>query len=103
MIFGISENIVKAVSSFFSDIKKYFLYLLPIGAGAIIGIIGFSRILKYLLRVFPMQTTFTFADLIIGTLPVLFRRADKKGFKKMLDKHSVLSRRLYLILPDQQV
>ena len=82
MILGIYEHMLHAVSNFFKDIKKHFLYLLPIGVGAAAGIIGFSNVLKYLLKTYPMPTSFTFAGLIIGTLPALFRIANKRGFKK---------------------
>jgi putative membrane protein len=82
MILGIYENMLHAVSNFFKDIKKHFLYLLPIGVGAVAGIVGFSNVLKYLLNTYPMPTSFTFAGLIIGTLPVLFKRANKRGFRK---------------------
>lgn len=83
MIFGLYEDMVKAVGNFFKDIKKNIFFLLPIGIGVGIGVIGFSNVLKYLLNNYPMPTTFTFAGLIIGTLPVLFKRANKKGFKEI--------------------
>jgi putative membrane protein len=82
MILGIYEDMLHAVNNFFKDIKKHFLYLLPIGLGAVVGIVGFSNVLKYLLKTYPMPTSFIFAGLIIGTLPVLFKRANKRGFKK---------------------
>lgn len=83
MILGIYEKLVYTVGNFFKDIKKNIIFLFPIGVGAGVGIVGFSWILKYLLEHHPMPTTFTFAGLIIGTLPVLFKRANKKGFKKV--------------------
>lgn len=82
MIFGIYEKLVDSVGNFFRDMKKNTLFLIPVGLGAAIGIIGFSKILTILLDTVPMQTTYTFAGLIVGTLPLLFKRANKKGFKK---------------------
>jgi putative membrane protein len=83
MIFGLYEKLMEAVSNFFKSMVKYTKFLLPIGLGGIIGIVGFSKVLKYVLDEFPMPSTYTIAGLIIGTLPILFKRANKKGFKKI--------------------
>lgn len=82
MILGLYEKLVYAVGNFFKDIKKNIIFLFPIGLGGGIGVIAFSKILKFLLANYTMPTTYTFAGLIVGTLPVLFKRANKKGFKK---------------------
>lgn len=82
IIFGLYEGMVDAIGNFFKDIKKNVIFLFPIGLGVGVGIISFSGILKYLMTNFLVPTSFTFAGLITGTLPILFRKANKKGFKK---------------------
>lgn len=81
LIMGIYEDMVDAVGNFLKDIKKNFLFLLPIGMGAALGIVVFSGIIDYFLESNPTPTAYLFAGLITGTVPVLFRQANKKGFK----------------------
>lgn len=81
MIFGMYEKMIHAVSHFFKDIKKNTIYLVPIGLGAVIGIVAFSNVLSFLMENYPMPTSYAFAGLIIGTLPLLIRRANRRGFK----------------------
>ncbi|NLP43124.1 MAG: DUF368 domain-containing protein [Peptococcaceae bacterium] len=81
MILGLYEDMVSAVGNFFKNMKRNLIFLFPIGLGAAIGIVGFSNILSYLLEKLPMPTTYTFAGLIVGTLPLLVKRANRRGFK----------------------
>jgi len=81
MILGLYEDLVFAVGNFFKNMKRNLIFLIPIGLGAAIGIVGFSNVLSYLLEKVPMPTTYTFAGLIVGTLPLLVKRANRRGFK----------------------
>ena len=81
MILGLYEDLVFAVGNFFKNMKRNLIFLIPIGLGAAIGIVGFSNVLSYLLEKVPMPTTYTFAGLIVGTLPLLVKRANSRGFK----------------------
>ena len=81
VVFGIYEKLVNSVINFFKDIKKNFKFLLPIGIGGFLGIILFGNILKFLFSTYSMQSYFLFIGLIIGTVPIMFKQANKKGFK----------------------
>ena len=83
MIFGVYQELVNAVGNLFKDIKKNLTYLIPIGIGVGVSVVILSGILKSLFESYPMQTSFTFAGLITGTLPILFKHANKKGFNKL--------------------
>ncbi len=87
MILGLYEKIVGIISNifrdFFRNLKQNIIFLLPVGIGVGVGVILFSNVLKYLNSNYEVQTHYAFAGLIVGTLPVLFRRANKKGFKPL--------------------
>ena len=83
---GIYEKLISIISNFFKNFKKTFkqnmIFLIPIGLGAVVGILAFSRLMTYLLENFPMQTNFTFIGLILGSVPLIFKKANLQGFKK---------------------
>ena len=45
---------------FFKNIKQNLKFLFPIGFGALVGIILFGNILKYLFLAYPIQIKFIF-------------------------------------------
>ena len=82
VIFGLYEKLIDSVLNIFKDFKTNFKFLLPIGLGGVTGILLFGKILKYLFNTYPMQTKFAFIGLIIGCIPILFKKANsKKGFR----------------------
>jgi putative membrane protein len=82
VIFGIYEKLIDSVLNIFKDFKTNFKFLLPIGLGGVTGILLFGKILKYLFNTYPMPTKFAFIGLIIGCIPILFKKANsKKGFR----------------------
>ena len=74
VIFGIYEKLIDSVLNIFKDFKTNFKFLLPIGLGGVTGILLFGKILKYLFYTYPMQTKFAFIGLIIGCIPILFKK-----------------------------
>lgn len=87
VITGIYNKLIDIIGNFLSHLKSWtklkedFKFLIPIGLGAVIGIVLFSKVLKWLLATFNMPTMFCFMGLIIGSLPLLFNQAKEKGFK----------------------
>ncbi len=80
VIFGLYQKVIGAISTLFKNFKKNMLFLIPVGAGMVIGVLLFSKLVDYLLGAFPMQTRFAFLGLIVGTLPLFFREVKKEGF-----------------------
>lgn len=78
VIFGIYENLLNCVLSFFKNIKENFKYLFPIGVGSIIGVVLFGNILKYLFFAYPIQIKFIFIGLILGSIPSLIKESTSK-------------------------
>ncbi len=84
---GVYEKLISIIGNFFKKFKETFKenikFLIPIGLGAVIGIVLFSRLLNYLLDNFEMATKFAFIGLILGSFPLIFKNAVSKGFKKV--------------------
>ena len=82
VIFGIYEKLVDSVLNLFHDFKKNFIFLLPIGLGGITGVLLVGKLLNFLFANYPMPTKFCFIGLILGSIPVLCKKANQgKGFR----------------------
>lgn len=81
VILGLYEKTIKAIGSFFKDVKKNIKFLLPLGIGLVIGLVLFSKIIVYLLENYEFQTRYAFFGLIVGTVPVFYKEVKKKRFK----------------------
>lgn len=81
---GIYEKLVQTIGNFFhhfkENFKKNMIFLLPIVLGAGIGIIAFSKLIKFLLENYAMQTQFAFIGLILGSIPFIMKKSVSKGF-----------------------
>ena len=81
---GIYEELIHTISTFFHNFKETFkknmMFLIPIVLGAGIGILAFSKLLKFTLENYAMQTQFAFIGLILGSIPFVFKKSVEKGF-----------------------
>lgn len=82
-ILGIYEDLLNAISGFFSkDWKKHIGFLLPLAIGMGGTLLIFSRLIEYLLKNYNAQTQFFFLGLIIGILPFIAKEVNvKQNFK----------------------
>lgn len=71
---GIYDKLIYSVTHLFSEFKKSLKFVLPIGIGMVVGIIGLSFIIEYLFDYFPIQTNLFFIGLILGGLPAIFAK-----------------------------
>ena len=79
IIFKLYESFLYALGNLFKQFKKCFIFLLPIGIGAVLGVLlGFIAVEK-LLAILPFAVVCLFAGLMIGAFPAV---ADEiKGVK----------------------
>ncbi|MCM0650833.1 DUF368 domain-containing protein [Clostridium swellfunianum] len=75
VILGVYDDLIHAVSSFFSNWRKHIVILLEIGFGGLVGIALFSRLLENVTTKYPFIMGFFFIGVIFGGLPVLFKKA----------------------------
>ena len=60
---------IQAISDFFKDIKKHFVFLTTLGLGIILAILTTSKLIDYSLNHFFLPTLLLFIGLILGGLP----------------------------------
>ena len=75
---GLYESIIKTIATFFKNIKKNILFLLPILLGMLAGILSSSKLLSFCLGNYQVQTMLFFIGLIIGGTKLLGRKVKKK-------------------------
>lgn len=81
------ERLIAIISNFFPNLKNKnwkalkddVIFAIPLGLGLIVGILLFSIVLKFLLANYETITLFAFIGLIAGTIPMMFKTANKNG------------------------
>lgn len=84
---GIYEDLIGAISHFFSKLKDNLKLLCPIGVGAILSILVLSNLIKYALENYKIPTTLFFVGLIIGGIPLLIKKLkeEQKSEKSIIN------------------
>lgn len=78
---GVYDKIIGAVTNLRKDFKNSVKTLLPYGVGAVVGIICFSYLLKFLLAEYEFPTLALFIGLILGGLPPIIKKVENEKFK----------------------
>lgn len=71
---GIYDKLISSVTHLFKEFKKSVLFLLPVGIGMLIGIVGLSMLIEWMLDAIPIQTNLLFIGLILGGIPAVWGR-----------------------------
>ena len=80
VIMGIYDKFISAISNIFKDFIKNLLFLLPIVLGMGAAIIISSKVIGNALEAIPLATALFFEGLIIGGMPILYKKI--KGHEK---------------------
>ena len=75
IILGIYEDVIETISHFFKHFKKNLKFILPLGIGMVVSVLLLSKLISYTLANYPFPTTIFFVGLIIGGLPLLWKRS----------------------------
>lgn len=78
---GIYEELIGTISHLFSNLKKNLSFIIPIGIGAVISVLAMSKLISYSLGKFPIPTTLFFIGLIVGGIPLIYKKVEKEKFK----------------------
>lgn len=80
VIMGIYDKFIGAISNIFKDFIKNFLFLLPIVLGMGVSVILSSKVIGDAFEMIPLATALFFEGLIIGGVPILYKKI--KGHEK---------------------
>ncbi len=81
VVLHIFDRMIDAINHFTRDIKKHILFLAPLGAGALVGVLAFSVLIDYTLTNFSLPTCGFFAGLVAGSIPLIYGLAKSKQSK----------------------
>lgn len=81
VIFGVYDKMIAALSLDVASIKANFWFLIRLLIAIIIGILGFSVVISWLLTNYNSQTYGAFVGVIVGSLPLIFKQAQFKTLK----------------------
>jgi putative membrane protein len=80
---GIYEELIDAISHFFTNFKKNMKLLLPLAIGLVISILLMSKLITFCLDKYPFPTILFFVGLVLGGLPLLFKKVQGKKVKPL--------------------
>ncbi|MGO4927124.1 DUF368 domain-containing protein [Fundicoccus sp. Sow4_D5] len=78
-IFGIYERIIRFLANITKNFKDDVLFFIPVGLGALTGIVILSFGVSFLLGNFETIILWFFVGCIVGTAPSLWKEAGKQG------------------------
>jgi len=71
VVTGLYDNIIFSANNLRKEFKQSFLFLLPIGLGAGIGILASVSAVIHLMYAFPLQSYAFFVGLVLGSIPTM--------------------------------
>ena len=71
---GIYEQVIDTISHFFKNFKKNLKFIIPLAIGMVLSILLLSKLISLCLDKYPFPTTFFFIGLILGGIPLLWKR-----------------------------
>ena len=74
VIVGVFDRLLAALNTLFKKFKDNLKFLIPLGIGAVAGILALSRLMEYCLVKFEIQTNFFFVGLVIGSIPLIYNK-----------------------------
>ncbi|MBQ8741279.1 MAG: DUF368 domain-containing protein [Clostridia bacterium] len=83
VMMGIYDDLINIISNPFKNFKKNFMYLLPMGIGAVISMLLLIRALDFLFENYTVPAYLLFMSLIAGSVPTVIDEARQKPIKKI--------------------
>lgn len=71
---GIYDKLIHCVTHIFKEFKKSLKFLIPIGIGMALALVGLSFVIEAAFEYFPAQTNLLFIGLILGGLPAITKK-----------------------------
>lgn len=74
VVFGVYDRLINVITPNVKKILSQWKFLLPIGIGIVIGILLFSKLISVLFENYPLQTNWFFIGIILGSIPMVYKR-----------------------------
>ena len=71
---GIYDKLIHCVTHILKEFKKSIKFLIPIGIGMVLALVGLSFVIEAAFEHFPAQTNLLFIGLIVGGLPAITKK-----------------------------
>ncbi len=81
VVLNVFDELIGAINNFFKDIKRYLVFLLPIILGVGFGIVAFSSLIEFSLSTYSFPTSTFFVGLVVGSIPLIYKKAASSKFK----------------------
>ena len=81
VMMGIYDDLLEIVSNPLKNFKRNFIYVLPMGIGAVLSIFLLLQVFDFLFENYPTPAYLLFIGLIAGSMPTVFEEI-KKPYKK---------------------
>lgn len=88
-IMGVYDKALYYICNFRKNIKESIKYLSPIAAGILLSIILFSKVISICLDKYYVITMFFFIGLVIGGLPFIINKINKKDYSITIISFSI--------------
>ena len=79
VITGVFDPIIEALNTLFKKFVRNLKFIIPLGLGAVAGVVAFSKLVGYSLDRFPLQTGFFFVGLVLGSVPMIYASMTRSG------------------------
>ncbi len=78
LILNFYDRLMESITLDLKVVFKNLPFLIPLGVGVIIGIVGLSSVMDLLFTDYPQQTYFGFIGIVFGSLPLIYSKAKKE-------------------------
>ena len=96
VVLHIFDRMIDAINHFTKDIKKHIMFLLPLLAGAGVGVLAFSVLIDFCLENYSLPTCSFFAGLVAGSLPLIYGMAKSKRPVGKSNKKPIIKINIFL-------
>ena len=90
VVFGIYERLIGVIADFRHQWKKELRFLITFGLGAGIGILIFGKLMNWVLTNYPSLAQSFFIGVILGSIPMIAKKALYQGKKLRVGVSNVL-------------
>ena len=84
VVFGVYERIIDLIANLRKKWKQELPFICVFGAGAVLGILGFGKVMKWVLANYPTEANAFFIGIILGSIPMLVKLDWYVGLENIL-------------------